>query len=215
MVYFFLKWAIGPFYRLWLRKVEGLENVPEDQNFILAMNHSSLYDSMLVPIIILPKVDKKISALVSSYYWRNMVTKAILNHYESIPLYIKKELNIKAKNKKSFDRALAALKKKRIIMVFPEGGRSIEGKIKKAYPGVAKLALKAKVPVLPCGIIGSYKVIPKGKILPRLARCDVKIGKLIHFNEYCDKKINNKIVDKVTRKIMKEIAKLIGQTYNY
>ena len=100
-------------------------------------------------------------------------------------------------------------------MIFPEGKRSPDGKLQKAYNGSAKLALKAKVPVLPVGIIDSHEVLPKGKILPRLKRCEVKIGKLMYFYKYYNKKPNEKIYLQITRKIMKEIAKLIGQKYNY
>ena len=73
----------------------------------------------------------------------------------------------------------------------------------------------AKVPVLPCGIINANNVLPKGKLFPRFARCEVKIGKLMYFDKYYNKKPSKKILEEITRSIMKEIAKLIGQKYNY
>ena len=100
-------------------------------------------------------------------------------------------------------------------MIFPEGTRSHDGKLKKAYTGIAKLTLSAKVSVLPVGIIDANKVLPKGKIFLRLKRCEVKIGKLMYFDKYYNKKPNKKIIEETTRSIMKEIAELIGQKYNY
>ena len=100
-------------------------------------------------------------------------------------------------------------------MMFPEGGRSDDGKLGKGYNGVSKIALASKAPVVPAGIIGSHKVWPKGKYMPRFKRCEVKIGKPIYFRKYYNKNQNKKILDGVTRIIMKEIGKLIGQEYKY
>lgn len=215
MVYPVGKRILPPVYKLWLRKVEGLEGVPKDRPFIIAANHSSYYDALLVPCLIIPKVNKKIHALVNSYYWKNFAAKLILDWGESIPVYVEKEKGSGQKNKKAFEKALDYLKKGDLVMVFPEGKRSPDGKLQKAFTGIAKLALKSKIPVLPVGIIGAYKVLPKGKILLRFVRCDAKIGKLMYFDKYYHKKPNEKIFEEVTRSIMKEIAKLIGQKYNY
>lgn len=215
MVYPIGKLIILPIYKLWLRKVEGLGNAPRDKPFIIAANHASYYDALLMHSILMPKINKKIHALVNSFYWKPFTTRLFLDWGECIPVYVDEGKNHKEKNKQAFEKALSYLKKGELIEIFPEGKRSPDGKLQKAYPGVAKLALKAKVPVLPCGIIGSNKVLPRGANLPRLTKCEVKIGKLMHFDKYYNKKLNNKIFEEVTRSIMKKIAKLINQKYNY
>ncbi len=215
MAYSISKWIVPPIYKLWLRKVEGLENIPKDKPFIIVANHTSYYDALLLPVIIAPKADKKIHALVNSYYWEPFITRFFLDLWESIPVYVEKEKNAKEKNRQAFEKALGYLKKNELIMIFPEGKRGPGGKLQKAYTGIAKLALKAKVPVLPAGIIDAYKVLPVGKTLPRFKRCEVKIGELIYFEKYYNKKISNRLLQEITRKIMKEIAKLINQRYNY
>ena len=215
MAYIISKWIVLAIYKPWVRKIEGLENIPQDNPFIMAVNHSSYFDVFLPPISIVHTLDKKIHALVNSYYWNNFLTRFFLDIWEEIPVYVDKEKNSKQKNKAAFQKAIYYLKNNELVMIFLEGTRSIDGKLKKAYTGVARLALAAKVPVLPFGIIGANKVLPRGKALPRFARCEVKIGKLIYFNEYNNKKINKKMLEEATRKIMREIAKLIGQKYNY
>ena len=215
MVYPIVKLTLSPIYKLWLRKVEGIENVPKDKPFIIAANHSSYYDALLIHVILISKIDKKIHALVNSLYWKYPVIRWFLDLGECIPVYVKKEKYAKEKNRQSFEKALSYLKNNKIIMVFPEGKRSIDGKLRKAYNGIAKLSLKSKVPVLPVGIIGANKVLPVGKTLPRFARCEVKIGKLLYFDKYYNKKISNRILEEVTRSIMKDIAKLINQKYLY
>lgn len=215
MVYPIGKLIIPPIYKLWLRKVEGLENVPRDKPFIIAANHASYYDALLMHSILIPKINKKIHALANSFYWKPFITRLFLDWGGCIPVFVEEEKKQKEKNKQAFEKALNYLKKGELIEIFPEGKRSYDGKLQKAYSGIAKLALKAKAPVLPCGISGSNQVLPRGAILPRLTRCEVKMGRLMFFDKYYNKKLNNKIFEEVTRSIMKEIAKLIGQKYNY
>ena len=214
MVYPIGKLAIRPICMLWVRKVEGLDNIPKGKPFIIASNHASYYDSLLVPCAIVPKIDKKLHALVNSYYWKPFITRFFLNLWEAIPVYVGKEENSKEKNKQATEKAINYLKNKELVMIFPEGRRN-DGKLIKAYTGVAKIALKSKVSVLPVGIIDSNKVLPRGKTLPRFKRCEVKIGKLMSFDKYYNKKPNEKILQDITRQIMKQIAKLISQKYNY
>jgi 1-acyl-sn-glycerol-3-phosphate acyltransferase len=202
-------------YHLWVRKVTGLGNIPKDRPFIFAANHSSFYDALLLHTISTPIVNKYIHAFVNSSYWNNFVFRTIVEWGRGIPVYVKNEKDSKKKNEAAFREALDYIKKGDIVMIFPEGGRSKDGKLKRAYHGIAKLALTSKVSVIPVGIIDSHKVLPKGKFFPRFRRCEVRIGKPMNFEEYYNKTPANKILEETTRKIMKEIAKLIGQKYKY
>tara|TARA_Y100000294_G_scaffold153629_1_gene152723 strand:+ start:25037 stop:25702 length:666 start_codon:yes stop_codon:yes gene_type:complete len=213
MVYPIGKLVALPIYRLWLGKVTGIDNIPKNEPFVIAANHASYYDALLLHSIIVPRLDKKIHALVNSYYWKPLFPKIILNWGECLPVHISKNPGLK--NKETFKKAKKYLKNKELIQIFPEGTRSYDGNLKKAYNGAAKLALESKVAVLPIGIIGSNKVLPKGKIFPRFKRCEVKIGKLMYFKKYYGKENNTKILKRVTAAIMKEIAKLIGKKYNH
>jgi len=213
MAYPVAKIMVPAVYRPWIRKVEGSENIPRHGAFIIAANHSSYFDVFLLPAIIVPKINRRMHAWVNAYYWKNPVTKFFLDLWGGIPMHVSKEKDAKEKNKASFRLTLEYLKSNEPVMVFPEGTRN-DGKLKKAYTGIARLALAAKAPVLPCGIIGANKVMPKDKMLPRLARCEVKIGKLMHFGKYYNKQ-SEKTYEQVTRSIMKEIAKLISQKYSH
>ena len=210
-------WAlvVAPVYKLWLRGVEGLENVPFEEPFIIAANHSSYYDALLLHFIIMPKINKKIHAFVNNSYWKIPIVKYILESGECIPVFLKKGSDSRKNNEIAFKRALNYLNKNEPVEIFPEGTRSHDGKLKKGYTGIAKLALKSKVPVLPVGIIDANKVLPVGKAFPRFVRCEVNIGKPIYFEKYHNKEINNKLLEEATRNIMKQIAKLIGQKYSY
>ena len=66
--------------------------------------------------------------------------------------------------------------------IFPEGTRSADGKLQKAYTGVARLALTAKAPVVPVGIIGAYEIMSRHDNWPRLGkRCGIKIRSAHRF----------------------------------
>src|SRR3989338_5813080 len=100
MIYSISKLVIPPVYRLWIRKIEGMENIPKDRAFILAGNHTSYFDVLLLPSIMLSKSNRKMHALVNSYYWKPLVSRFFLTKWECIPVYVENEKNAKQKNKK-------------------------------------------------------------------------------------------------------------------
>ncbi len=215
MAYPISKMIICPIYNLWIREVYGVENLPRDTPFIIAANHTSYFDAFLLPSILVPKLNKKMCALIDSTYWRYPLVEYFMKKWGGIPLHVNKEKNAQKFNERSMQAAVEFLRNGRILMMFPEGGRSKDGRLQKAFNGIARLALESKAAVVPAGIKDAHKVWPKGKKFPTFNRCEVRIGKPIHFEKYYEKKPTKKILEEVTRSIMKEIASLIGQKYNY
>src|SRR3989338_868943 len=189
MAYPIARYIVKLIYWPWLKEIKGLENIPKDKPFIIAANHSSYFDIMLPHLCIIKTIDTHILTFVNASYWKIPLVGAFLDWAGGIPVYVRHENGAKKKNMESFKKALDYLKKGGAILIFPEGTRSDDGKLKKAHTGIAKLAIKSKTPILPFGIIDAHRVLPKGAMLPRFRRA--------------------------TRKIMKEIAKLINQKYNY
>ena len=215
MVHPIAKLTITPFIKLFIKKINGKENIIRGKPFIVACNHASFFDDLAVPSVIVPIINKKLHFYVHSVYFKNYFLRKLLNWGGSIPVDPTKSKKHKETNKKAFQTALRYLKDGKIVGIFPEGTRSQDGKLQKARTGIAKLAIAAKVPVLPMGIIGSYKILPKGSYLLRPKRCKINIGKPLYFKEYYNKSLNKKDLYTVTRIIMREIAKLVGQRYNY
>ncbi|MDP6600056.1 MAG: lysophospholipid acyltransferase family protein [Candidatus Woesearchaeota archaeon] len=215
MVYPIAKLTIGAFIRLFIKKINGKENVLKNKPFIVTSNHASFFDDLAIPSIIIPNLNKKMHFYVNAYYFNNYFLRKFLEWGESIPVDPTKGKKHKEINKKAFQTALRHLKNGEIVGIFPEGTRSIDGELQQAKSGIAKLAIAAKVPVLPIGIIDSHKILPKGKLLLRLKRCKINIGKPLYFKEYYNKKINKKILGNITRTIMKNIAELTGKKYNH
>jgi 1-acyl-sn-glycerol-3-phosphate acyltransferase len=215
MVYPIGKIIAGPIYMLWLRKIEGLENIPRDKPFIMALNHISYYETVIMYAILLPMLNKQIYSLVNRRYWDSFFFRFVMNWGKCIPVYVDREEGAAQKNGLALQRANGFLKQGDLVQIFPEGSRSADGKLKKAYTGVARLALKANVPVIPIGVIGADKVWPRGKTFPRFKRCTIRIGKPLYFDRYRGSQPTQKMLNQITRRIMQEIGRLIGQEYSY
>src|SRR3989338_2633882 len=205
MVYTIGKRIIPPIVKLWIRKVNGLENIPKHGGFIVAANHTSYMDHPIIVSVFVLHLNKKVHFLSKKEHFDNPLKAAWHTYAGAIPLDRQKG------GKEALRWGIKALKEGKIIAIHPEGTRSLTGKLQEAKTGVARLALSSKAPVIPIGLIGTFEILPKGKYIPRFKRGIMNIGKPMSFPEYYNKKINKRILRDITNKIMKEIAKLSKQ----
>lgn len=202
MVYWVLKTILGPIFRaIWIKKVEGLQNVPKTGPYIIAANHSSYFDFFSL-----------ISAWPARIYF--LAGEVFFKKWWWYPLVkftgqIRVDRN-SADKSEAKQKVLALLNNGKIIGIFPEGTRSADGKIGKTYTGIAKFALKAKVPVIPAGIIGAYEVLSRHDKFPKFKKIiSIKIGQPIYFNEFYDRADDDQTLRDLTDKIMENIKNLI------
>lgn len=201
-----------PILNTWIKKVKGLENIPKDKSFILTPNHSSYIEHFLIGSIVIPYLNRKLYYIAKKEHFdtvsQKMWSKLWMKYVPTIPID-------RRKGEKALNDALSHLKKGKIVLIYPEGTRSLTGKIQQGKTGVARLALGAKVPVVPLGIKGTFEILPKGKKIPKLKKAIFNFGRPMYFNEYYNKPITKKILREVTNNVMKEIARLSGQKYNF
>lgn len=212
MPYPIAKHIIPPIYKIWLGKVEGLKNLPKKGPYILAQNHCSYYDILLMGVVLIPRLNIHIHTLVNSRYWSNPFTSAFLDWAKAIPVYVG-EQHDKKKNNAALQKAEHVLRKGGVVQIFPEGTRSFDGKIRQGKSGAARLALTTGSPIVPIGILNSHHVLPKGAILPRFTKAQIRIGKPIPFKRI--KNPSKKQLEDATKTVMKKIAALAGQRYLY
>tara|TARA_Y100000310_G_C20540650_1_gene743119 strand:+ start:172 stop:837 length:666 start_codon:yes stop_codon:yes gene_type:complete len=197
---------------LWIRKVKGLENLPKNQAFIIASNHCSYIEHFLIGSLVISYLQKKIFVLAKKEHYEDITQKKwhkFWNNYlGQIPID-------RSKGEHALKLAIECLKKGKVLIIYPEGTRSLTGKIQKGKTGVSRLALGAQVPVVPLGIIGSFEILPKGKIIPNMKRATLNFGNPIYFNKYYNKPTTKKSLRSITNTIMKQIAKLSNQKYNF
>ncbi|MBI2134961.1 1-acyl-sn-glycerol-3-phosphate acyltransferase [Candidatus Woesearchaeota archaeon] len=206
------RYIFSPVLKLWIRKVNGIENLPTNRPFILAPNHCSYMEHFLIGAVIIPHLSKKLHFIAKKEHFQSIAQSSWHSLWEKYTTYIPID---REKGEEAIKAAVSYLRKGAVIVIYPEGTRSLTGKIQKGKTGVSRLALWARVPVVPLGIKGAFEILPKGKKIPRLKKADLSFGKPMYFGKYYNKPINKKILKEITTKIMKEIARLSGQEYNY
>lgn len=215
MVYPISKRTLGLYFRLYVKKVNGIENLPKEGPFIIASNHESHFDSFLLTTFVVSRLNRKVYFLT-----RFGPRDGNIGLFSKVTLFVTKPLFVNwlgcipaLKKGGTVDACISVLKKRKIIGIFPEGKRNPTKTLLSAKTGVATMALLAKVPVVPVGIINSYKVLPIGAMVPRFKRAVINVGKPICFNQYYDQADDNKVLEKVTDEIMVNISKLCRKKY--
>lgn len=198
MMYYILKYLLYfPVKFFWLERMDGFSNIPKS-SFILAANHASYLDFILLFIL----VPRKISFLAAEKFFKNPIWFVIMK--------ITGQIKVDRTSSKKDDVYIAVdnvFKNNRVLGIFPEGTRSRNGFLNKAYCGVAKFSYKYKVPVLPVGISGTFDCWPPYSKFPKFKKCSINIGQPIF--------INSVDFDLETQKIMRSIAILSDQKYEY
>jgi 1-acyl-sn-glycerol-3-phosphate acyltransferase len=210
--YWVLKKALlGPWLKLIFRPwVEGLENIPQAGAAILASNHLSFSDSVFLPVV----VPRRVTFLAKHEYFtgrrlKGWFTRAFMSSIGQVPI-----------DRSSGSAAKAALETgKRILAdgellgIYPEGTRSPDGRLYRGKTGVARMALEARVPVIPVAMIDTDKIQPIGKKIPRIRRPGIRIGRPLDFSRY-DGLAGDRFVERsMTDEIMYELMILSGREY--
>jgi len=173
------------------RTILGKEHIPKAGSFILASNHKSNLDPLLIGLCF----HRRISYMAKDSLFQNPIMRFFLQHVEAFPI------RRGASDVRALRESLRRLKRGLPVVVFPEGTRQGTGIKSKTHPGIGFLAVKGRVPVIPVHIDGSDKVLPPKSRIPKRARITISFGKPILFSE------GQSYPDIVTA-IMKEIEAL-------
>lgn len=196
--------TVGPLLRgLWRIEATGVENVPEQGAAILASNHLSYTDHYFLPAV----VPRQIFFISKAQHFDVPVQRWLFEQWGVIPLRRGEG------DHEAMQRSLQILAEGKLFGIYPEGTRSTDGKLHKGRTGVARLALLAKVPVLPVAMVGTDKVLPKGKSVPKLRKVGVRIGAPIDLSDHYGQENDRKACREITDRIMRAIRDLSGQEY--
>ena len=209
MMYGLLHRVVPPVAKVvWRPTVVGLENVPATGAVILASNHLSFADSVVIPVV----VPRTVVFLAKSDYFTGPGVKGALTRawFEGLGMLPVDRDDTKAAIA-SLDTALAVLARGDAFGIYPEGTRSRDGRLYRGRTGVAHLALTAGVPVVPVGLQGTQDLQPVGSNLPRLARVTVRFGTPISpVGEYAGVPVG-RARRELTDRVMAAIGELSGQ----
>ncbi|GAA1478665.1 lysophospholipid acyltransferase family protein [Nocardioides aestuarii] len=193
---------------VWRPRVTGLERVPSTGPVILASNHLSFIDSVVIPIV----VPRKVVFLAKSDYFDSPGVKGALSKawFEGLGMLPVDRDDTKAAIA-SLDTALEVLGRGEAFGIYPEGTRSRDGRLYRGRTGVGHLALTAGCPVVPVGLTGTQDIQPVGSRLPRLASVSVTFGEPLRFEGRFDGVPAGRARREITDEIMAAIGALTGQ----
>jgi 1-acyl-sn-glycerol-3-phosphate acyltransferase len=177
--------------------ITGLENIRKDTAYIITPNHQSMLD---IPIVFTIFKDLKFRFIVKSEYYKIPFLSSGLKSGEHFAIDRK---NFK-KGLKTIELAAEDAKNNNCsLVIFPEGTRSPDGKIMDFKKGISLLLQKAKLPVLPVVIKGSFDIWPKSKFFPLSVNKNVVNVKILEPIEYnvTNKKERNDFVNSLQKTI--------------
>jgi 1-acyl-sn-glycerol-3-phosphate acyltransferase len=165
----------------------GLENIPNDGGVLICSNHINNFDPPVVGI----KIPRPVYYMAKEELFSVPVLGKIVRMCNAFP--VKRGMS----DREALRKGLNILKEGHILGLFPEGTRSKTGELGKGLAGAGFFASRSNAAVVPCAIIGPYKIFHKIKVV---------YGKPIEMNELREKKVS---AEQVTELIMSEIQKLI------
>lgn len=208
----FLKWLVTI---IWIKEVRGWENIPKE-NFILASNHQSHWDQVINAYLCVPRPFTYLGQVDKYTGLAGFLRNVMYKFGDVIPI---NRYNQESK-RKALQECTKRLKRGEILIIYPEGTRTRDGKIQEAKKGIGVIYLETRKPILPVAIKGNFEILPTGKIFPKLKKIvKINIGKPLEFPQEIEqaKGLNKEsteyqeICQKIADKTIEEIKKLFAQ----
>lgn len=159
--------TIRPYFRL---RLEGGEHLPRNGQFLIAPNHRSYID----PIVLQAAISShRIVFMMTREWYDKPLLRPFFRFMRTIPV------DNRGQNRGALDRSVAVLATDRPIGIFPEGQIYAGDGLGRFHSGVAALALRTGTPIVPAAILGSGRAFPKGRWLPRPHAITIRIGAAI------------------------------------
>ncbi len=192
-------------YAVYFRwRVYNPERVPLSGPVILASNHASYLDPMLIGAAL----HRGINYLAREDLFRFPVLGWVLRRWQTVPV------NREGSGAKGLRAILDRLLAGGAIILFPEGTRTGDGKLQPARSGIGLTVIKSSAPVVPVRVFGTFEAYNRDLSFPRPRRVAVKFGEPMSFEnlrteaQVCSKERLKQIYQQVADEIMVTIAKL-------
>ncbi|GAA5168893.1 MULTISPECIES: lysophospholipid acyltransferase family protein [Amycolatopsis] len=211
MLQLLIRLVLAPLARLVYRpEVHGAENVPLTGPVILASNHRAAVDTFVIPIV----APRPVSFLGKAEYFTGRSPKArLVAGFLRGLNYVPVERGNAAAGMAALEAARKVLEAGGAFGIYPEGTRSLDGRVHRGHTGVGALALTTGAKVVPVALTGTEKMLPIGKKVPRLAKVCVRFGKPLDFSRYAGMENSPAIRRAVTDEIMYAILELSELEY--
>lgn len=179
----------------------GLENVPLQGSVILAGNHPSYLD----PVLVLLPIKRTVRFMAWDALFRVPVLGSIIRAMGAFPVDLRK-----GKGETAFIEARRILLEGNALGIFPEGQRSEKGPMGELKTGTARLAIETGAPIVPITIGGASRAWPKWKLLPKPAKIVVRFHQPITLDT--ERRLQGKDDREFHREVMSQVAALINRS---
>jgi 1-acyl-sn-glycerol-3-phosphate acyltransferase len=206
-LYWIVKALVTPFVRIFVRvRVEGREHIPRRGPVILASNHRSFLDSIFIPLV----VRRRVTFVAKAEYFDDPKTAWFFRSCGQIP--IRREGG--SASERALSSATEVLRAGKVFGIYPEGTRTRDGLLHRGHTGVARLALRCNVPIVPIGLIGTDDVQPIDSRMPKLFRVvRIRFGEPVDPARYAGREHDHMALRELTDELMYEICQLSGYEY--
>jgi 1-acyl-sn-glycerol-3-phosphate acyltransferase len=194
-----VRWIPIAYFKIFHRiEFHGSENIPATGPVILASNHVSYYD----PVIVGTGVYRDIEFMAWDKLFTIPILRSVIRFFGAFPV------ESSGADKGAYVNALRTLFKRKALIIFPEGERSRDGKIKNLKLGIARMALKTNARIVPVTIVGAYETFSRHRLIPRPGKISVYYHKPITIDkhEFADIKSRNEYFNKITDQVTKVIS---------
>jgi 1-acyl-sn-glycerol-3-phosphate acyltransferase len=200
MLFSIIKFIARPLFRV-LFSVEhhGVENVPEEGSVIIAGNHPSYLDPLLVGL----PIKRTIRFMAWDALFKVPLLGQIIKAVGAFPVDIRK-----GRGEAAFREALRVLESGEALGVFPEGQRSDQAAMGDLRAGVARLAIETGAPIVPVTIGGAMRAWPKWKLLPRPAKIVVRYHEPIRLSE------EERAANRDNREFQRQVTERVAMSVN-
>lgn len=174
MAYTLARWVVSFLFRvIWRPRVTGLDHLPRTGAVILASNHLSFIDSVVIPLV----VPRRVRFLAKAEYFegrglRGRGMTAFFRLVDAVPVRRDGQRDSMA----ALQAAREVLRSGTAFGIYPEGTRSRDGRLYRGRTGVGWLALTSGVPVVPVALTGTDRIQPVGRRIPRIKPLQVSFG---------------------------------------
>ncbi|GAB4222767.1 MAG: AMP-binding protein [Gammaproteobacteria bacterium] len=167
--------SVKLFFKIFYRvKVFNIDHLPLNQPFIICANHTSHLDNILLASLDIFSSQKIVFTGAKDYFFKNTFKRNLVSSITPVIPFERDNNPLNLARNMEFIRL--AQQDKYIIVVYPEGTRSIHGKLGNFKPGAALFAAHYQLPVVPAYIEGTFQALPKGKYLPKPGTLSVIFG---------------------------------------
>jgi long-chain acyl-CoA synthetase len=166
-----VKIVLKVFFRL---KAEGLENLPEKGPYIITPNHTSYLDAFCIGGALPSSIFTYLYSLGMQRFFTGRFGESFARLAHVIPIDTEIYLN------KALQLSSYVLRNGKSLLIFPEGGRSLDGELMEFKKGVGILSRELDIPVVPACIKGAFEALPRGSAWPKFTGITVKFGKPLY-----------------------------------